>query len=147
MIRLIEKHFSYSVILRRIALRFNATHGFMWSFDAKTISANGDAKMTNRGAKKAKVPLKIQTATIAQLARLWNNATPGSQVRRQIDTECRRLGYTTSTIMGLHSRSVSQRSRSKHLLHKEAATAAKGSGGRGDGKTVIPQHATRGRHA
>ena len=45
------------------------------------------------------------------------------------------------------ARSVSQRSRSKHLLHKEAATAAKGSGGTGGGFTVIPQHATRGRHA
>ena len=53
--------------------------------------------------KKTKVPARIQNATMTQLARMWNKAQPGSQVRRQIDAECRRLGYTTSTIIALHS--------------------------------------------
>ena len=52
----------------------------------------------------AKVRARIQTAAMAQLARMWSNAKPGSQVRRQIDAECRRLGYTTSTIIALHSK-------------------------------------------
>ena len=38
-----------------------------------------------------------------RLARIYSAAQPNSLVRKAIDAECRRCGYTPRTILGLHA--------------------------------------------
>ena len=46
---------------------------------------------------------RVQVLGWMALARLWLANRPGSAVRRLIAAECRRLGYTPTTILGLHA--------------------------------------------
>ena len=46
---------------------------------------------------------RIEKLGWARLARIYNANAPGSPIRKAINAECRRLGYTPRVILGLHS--------------------------------------------
>ena len=46
---------------------------------------------------------RIEKLGWKRIARIYSAATPNSAIRRAINAECRRLGYTPSTILGLNS--------------------------------------------
>ncbi len=46
---------------------------------------------------------RIEKLGWTRLARIYSAVRPNSPIRKAINAECRRLGYTPSTILGLHS--------------------------------------------
>ena len=46
---------------------------------------------------------RIEKLGWRRLARIYNANAPGSRIRKAINAECRRLGYTPRVILGLHS--------------------------------------------
>ena len=46
---------------------------------------------------------RIETLGWKRLARLYCASAPGSQIRRAINAEARRCGYTPSTILAMHA--------------------------------------------
>jgi hypothetical protein len=46
---------------------------------------------------------RIEKLGWKRLARMYNANRPNSPVRKAINAECRRLGYTPRVILGLHS--------------------------------------------
>jgi len=47
--------------------------------------------------------LRIEKLSWRRLAGIYHASAPGSRVRRAIQAECRRLGYTPRVILGLAS--------------------------------------------
>ena len=58
-------------------------------------------KNTKRNTKAA-IP-GIERLSWTRIAKIWNASKPTSAARKSIVAECRRLGYTPRTILGLHS--------------------------------------------
>lgn len=46
---------------------------------------------------------RIETLAWTRLARIYNANRPNSPVRRAINAECRRLGYTPRVILGINA--------------------------------------------
>ena len=46
---------------------------------------------------------RIEVLGWKRLARMYYAARPGSKIRKAINTECRRLGYTPRNILSLHA--------------------------------------------
>lgn len=46
---------------------------------------------------------RIETLSWKRLARIYRENKPGSKVRKAINAECIRLGYTPSKILGLNA--------------------------------------------
>lgn len=45
---------------------------------------------------------RIETLTWKRLARIYRDSQPGSQIRKAINAECLRLGYTPRKILGIN---------------------------------------------
>ena len=46
--------------------------------------------------------LRIEKLSWKPLARIYHGSAPGSKIRKAIQAECRRLGYTPRVILGLN---------------------------------------------
>ena len=45
---------------------------------------------------------RIETLSWKRIARIYRDSQPGSQIRKAINAECRRLGYAPRKILGIN---------------------------------------------